>query len=280
MGREGKERDRAHSGGLFRSDRPGRGADRGQPGEPCRDRHDLRPRRAGPQHERRAAQAQRGGPGQPYPGAASADRPGQGGALEPVAGRGLHHAGDHRPQYRWQDRDAQDRGPVVADGPGGHADSRGLRLGAGHLRRNLRRHRRRAKHRAEPVHLLQPHDEHRRHPRSRDREFAGAVRRAGRRHRPHRGRGSGHGDPEPSAGEEGAHNGHHPLQRAEGVRPVHPGRGERLGGVQRGDPAAHLPAVHRRAGQVQRLRNLPEAGSARGDHRQRQGEAQRRPGAL
>ena len=73
---------------------------------------------------------------------------------------------------------------------------------------------------------------------------------------------------------------HHPLQRAEGLRPEHAGGGERLGGVQRGDPAAYLPAVHRRTWQVQRLRDLPQAGPARIPDRGRRPAAQQGCRAL
>ena len=59
---------------------------------------------------------------------------------------------------------------------------------------------------------------------------------------------------------------HHPLRRAEGVRHDHAGGRERLLRVQCGHPGPHLPAAHRRAGQVQRLCHLGAAGPAQVHH--------------
>ena len=50
---------------------------------------------------------------------------------------------------------------------------------------------------------------------------------------------------------------------------------ENASGVQRRDPAAHLPPVHRRARQVQRLRDQPPSRAERGDHRRGEGTALR-----
>ncbi len=59
---------------------------------------------------------------------------------------------------------------------------------------------------------------------------------------------------------------HHPLCGAESLCPANRRCGKRLLRVRRAEPAAHLPAANRRAGQVQRLCHFPAAGLG-GPHR-------------
>ena len=92
----------------------------------------------------RVAQRQRLPAYNPRP--ASAAGPRQGRAAGHMAGRGVHDAGHNRPQYRRQDRHAQDGGPVYADGAGGASGAGGAGHGAGRVRQRVRRHRRRAVH--------------------------------------------------------------------------------------------------------------------------------------
>ena len=84
--------------------------------------------------------------------------------IRSVDGAGLHHADHHRPQHGRQDGDAENRGLVYADGTGGSACARRSGHGAGGVSAGVRGHRRRAVHRAVPVHVLRAHDEHRGHP--------------------------------------------------------------------------------------------------------------------
>ena len=56
---------------------------------------------------------------------------------------------------------------------------------------------------------------------------AGAVDELRRGHRPHRGSGVGHGHSRTPAFHEDDHAGHHPLQRTQGLRPLHVGGGKR-----------------------------------------------------
>ena len=85
----------------------------------------------------------------------------------------------------------------------------------------LRRHRRRAEHRAEPLHLLVAHDAHRRDPGAGRRPLAGAAGRAGRRHRSRRRRGAGAGAAQHAARAAHHHPGDDALLGAEGLRPQH-----------------------------------------------------------
>src|ERR687883_405804 len=82
----------------------------------------------------------------------------------------------------------------------------------------LRRHRRRAEHRAEPLDLQQPPDQHHLHAARPGRQHAAAARRARRGHRPDRGLGAGPRDSDLPARARRARDRHHALQRAQGLR--------------------------------------------------------------
>ena len=102
---------------------------------------------------------------------------------------------------------------VTLNDPGGRAQ-RSLRLSG-----ISGGHRRRAEHRAEPVHLFGPHDQDHRHPSAGRSRHPGPAGRAGRRHRPRRRRGPGGGHHRGSAPPRRPADGHHPLCRAESLCP-------------------------------------------------------------
>ena len=108
------------------------------------------------------------------------------------------------------------------------------------LYRHPRRHRRRAEHRAEPFHLLRAHEDHCQYPRRGGRRFPRPLRRAGRGHRPGRGRGPRHRGhrARPRPRREGRR--HHALRRAQDLCHDHGGRRERELRVRRGDALPHL----------------------------------------
>ena len=172
---QGAAGDRPHPRRVHRPRGPGRRPLPPQHRGAGRSGHDLCPRRPRPRDARRAAEDQRGGPRQPHARPPSAHRPGKGRALHPVDGRRVHHAGHHRPQHRRQDGDAEDRGAACPDGAVRPADPRRLRQRTARVRRGVRRHRRRAVHRAVAFHLFLAHDQHRRHSAGGDAPVAGAV---------------------------------------------------------------------------------------------------------
>ena len=156
---------------------------------------------------RRGAHRRRPGPGRRAGGAGrgrrardgTGDRAGRGArrGAGPAGGdaQGLHRPGDHRPQHGGQDGGPQDGGAAAADGPGGDAPPGDGGLLGGRLRPGLRRHRGRAEHRAEPLHLLLAHEQHRAHSGAGGRGLPGAAGRAGGRDGPRGGLGPGPGDP-------------------------------------------------------------------------------------
>ena len=133
--------------------------------------------------------------------------------------------------------------------------------------RRLRRHRRRAIHRAEPLHLLLPHGADNPNPRSRRQPIAGHLGRTWCWHRPGRRLCAGPGDPEPPAGQEHYDPCHDPLLRTESVRPRNPGHRKRQCGIRPGNPIPHVRADNRPAGALQRPLHRREAGAGPGDNR-------------
>ena len=81
--------------------------------------------------------------------------------------------GGHRPQHRRQDGHAENGRPAGADGAVRAAHPGPLRLGDQPVQANLRRHRRRAVHRAVALHLLRAHHQHHPHPGARRPAHAG-----------------------------------------------------------------------------------------------------------
>ena len=112
-------------------------------------------------------------------------------------------------------------------------------------------HRRRAEHRAEPVHLLRPYGQHRPDPEGGGRRTACCCLTSWA---PAQTRWRVRLWPSPSFRRPGIRGAtdrrHHPLCRAEDLRHDHGGGGERQLRVRRADPAAHLPAPHRHARQA------------------------------
>ena len=68
-------------------------------------------------------------------------------------GRGVQHRGGDRSQHRRQDGRSEDAGTFVPDGPERHAYSGRASFFHAGLQKDLRGHRRRAEHRAEPFHF-------------------------------------------------------------------------------------------------------------------------------
>ena len=200
----------------------------------------------------------------PPPAAARQGRP-----ADRRAWRHVRRAGHHRPEHRRQDGGAQDGRAAGADGPGRAPGAGWPGLRAGRLPARLRRHRRRAEHRAEPLDVLVARHPHRPDAGAGRQHDAGPARRAGRRDRSTGGLGAGPGDPDLPAGPGRLHHRHDPLFGVEGVRARHLAGRERLGRVRHPHPRADLPAAGRRPGSQQRPGDRRPAGHAAGDRRAR-----------
>ena len=168
----------------------------------------------------------------------------------------LRRARDQRAEHGRQDRGAEDARarrralPVRPAATGG-------RGGAARLRRDPRRHRRRAVDRDEPLDLLRPPAEPRRDPRAGDGRVARAPRRDRRRHRPRRGCSARRGAARPPRDAGAAHRDDEPLRGAEGMGERRRRRRQRRHRDRSGDERA---ALH---GDARPARDLPRAADGR-----------------
>ena len=137
----------------------------------------------------------------------------------------------------------------------------GSRLPA--VRRLLRRHRRPAVDRRQPLHLQRARRDAPPRAGGGRRRHAGAARRGGKRHRSRRRRRARRGDPGLAHRARRAHARDHAPGRAQGPGQPHAGRGERLAAVRRRDAHAHLPLREGGAGPLLRPGDRPAAGRDR-----------------
>ena len=144
-------------------------------------------------------------------------------------------------------------GPACAGGEG---------IEAAGVPRHLRRHRRRAVDRRQPVHVLGPHHQPGVDGPQPGAAGAGAAGRGGRRHRSGRGRRARHGRDRPLPQARRARGGHDPLRRAEDLRRHDRGRDQRRVRLRPGDVRADLPAHLRVAGPQPGHRDRRAAGHA------------------
>ena len=151
-------------------------------------------------------------------------------------------ARDLRPQHRRQDGRAQERGALRSHGAVRAPRPGGARQPAAGVPARLRRHRRRAVDRGEPVHLLRAPRGDRRDDQRPGAAGARAARRGRRGHRPDRGRCARRRDrrPLPACRRDGRR--HHAPRSDEGVRAVDARRRGRVLRLRPGELSADVPA--------------------------------------
>ena len=185
------------------------------------------------------------------------------------ARRRLHGARGDRTEHRRQDRDAPDARPARPHAPGRAARAGRGRLAAAGVPGRLRRHRRRAVGRPEPVDVLRPPALDHPDRRGRRAGHARPARRARRRDGSDRGLGARPGPPRPLRPGRRARRGDDPLRRAQGLRPHDTGGAQRVGRVRPRHAQPDVPADDRPAGRQPGVRDRRAARAAGGDRGRR-----------